>query len=209
MTTGSTFTCLYVKRASAPLSADDAVAWFAAGCAAGRDIIGYTLSAREAAWIRVRADGTAEHVSDTDDPLADSYEMVLFDGDREMRWLRTDNRCGPAVALGEDPAALPPGHDVTADPPPQRGATRTRLLAGKPVPHDRLEWTILTSERYAAAYLPLRFTDGQLIVIDTVEYLAEDSHGNLDPADTRTLGLRATTREAVSPANTGTGRTRT
>ncbi len=178
--------------------------------AAGVDAVDDLAGGADGAVETVRATGT---VCAADDVLAEAYEMVLFDGERELRWLRTPDGRGPAIAIGEEPADLPPGQDVTADPPPQRGDTHTRLLAGVPRRHGAADWTTLDrdSKRYAAAHLPLTFTGGDLLVIDTVEYLVEDEHGNVDVADTRTLGLRTTTMAAVCvvAAATTSGQERT
>jgi hypothetical protein len=183
--------------ASEPVTAAAAIAWFAAGTEA----IGYTQDARAATWLRARPDGSIEHHHDGD-LLADAYELVVFDGHRELRWLRGPDGHGPAVAVGEDPAQLPAGRDVTAEPPPRRGERQTRLLAGAPRPHTTPGWTVLASERYATAHLPCSGTIGDVLVIDTIEYLTEDEHGNRDIADTRTVALRAITPAAI-PTPTG------
>ncbi|MET7426948.1 CRISPR-associated protein Csx19 [Dactylosporangium sp. NPDC005555] len=191
----TTETTLHAVR-SVSLSAADAVAWFAAGVPA----VGYTMSARAATWLRIRSDGTVEQ--HRGGGFDDAYELVLFDGNRELRWLRGHDGRGPAVAVGEDPALLPAGLDVTATPPPRRGDTQTRLLAGAPRAHPAPGWTTLTSGRYATTDLPLTFSGGDVIVIDAVEYLTEDVHGNRDVADTRTVGLRAIPQDAI-PTPTG------
>ena len=190
---------LYAVRAADALTAAAAVAWFAPGTRPGREVIGYVLSARAATWIRVRLDGTVETANASDDTLAAAYEMVLFDGDRELRWLHRSAGRGPAVALGEDQTALPAGTAVIADSPPRRGDIHTRLLAGVPRPHGTAGWTTLdrSRQRYAPAHLPWTFTGGDLLVIEFVEYHAEDEHGNLDVVEARTIGLRATTLAAV------------
>jgi len=203
---------LYAVRAADLLTAADAVAWFAFHTLPGRQVIGYTLSAPAATWLRVRPDGTVETVDATGRLLDEAYEMVLFDGERELRWLRTPAGKGPTIAVGENPAGLPPGDDVTAAPPPRRGdVTHTRLLAGDPHPHEMPGWTTLRSRRYASVHLPLTCGGDRVPTIETVEYLAEDEHGNLDVVDTRTLRLRAVTEAAVGVATaaTPTGRERT
>jgi hypothetical protein len=208
MSSGPAGAALHAVRAADPVTAAAAAAWFLPGTPPGRQVIGYTLSARAATWIRVRPDGTAEDTRGTGDVFADAYEMVLFDGERELRWLRTPDGLGVAVAVGEDPAGLPAGHDATADPPPRRGDEYKRLLAGIPRPHPAPGWTILDSRRYAAAHLPHTCAGAEVLVVDSIEYLVEDEHGNLDVADTRIVGLRATTPEAVRTA-TATGPERT
>lgn len=211
MNTGSQTAALYARRAAGPLTAADAVAWFAPGTPSGRQVVGYALSARAATWLRVRQDGTVETAGDADSPLADAYDLLLFDGERELRWLHGHAGTGTAIAVGEDREALPPGDDITADPAPRRGATHTRLLAGDPHPHDRPGWTLLRSERYASVGLPSTCGNDEELTIETVEYLAEDEHGNLDVVDSRTLGLRAVPLAAVRvvTAVTTTGRERT
>ncbi|WP_434740701.1 type III-D CRISPR-associated protein Csx19 [Micromonospora sp. SH-82] len=189
---------LNAVRAVPDLTASDAVAWFVPGTPSGRQVIGYTLSARAATWLRVSPAGVVEAAPGTGDILTEAYEMVLFDGERELRWLRSPDGTGPAIALGEDPAHLPSGRDVTTDPPPRRGETHTRLLAGNPDAHAVAGWSTLGSERYAAAQLPTTFTGGEVLTIETVEYLVEDGHGNVDVVDSRTVALRSTTKAAVS-----------
>lgn len=203
MTTSHEGVALHAVRADEPLTAADAVAWFAPGTPSGQQVIGYVLSARAATWLRVGPTGAIDTVH-KGDVLAEAYEMVLFDGRRELRWLRTPDRRGPAVALGEDPATLPPGSDVTAAPPPRRGDIRVRLLAGTPAEHPVAGWTTLGSDRYASTYLPLTFTGGEVLTVRSVEYLTEDEHGNIDVADTILLGLHATTREAVRTVTAAT-----
>lgn len=202
---------LYAVRAADLLTAADAVTWFAPSTPPGRQVIGYAISARAATWLRVGPDCAVETVTATDDVLTEAYEMVLFDGERELRWLRTPDGRGPAIALGEDPEILPPGADVIADPQPRRDATHTRLLEGAPARHEVAGWTTLRSKRYASVHLPLTFTGDEVLVVDTVEYLAEDKHGNLDVVDARTVGLRATSLAAVqvTTAATTTGRRKT
>ena len=197
---------LYAVRAADVLTAAAAVAWFAPGIRPGRGVIGYILSARAATWIRVRPDGTVETASAADDPLREAYEMVLFDGDRELRWLHSSAGRGPAVALGEDQTALPAGTAVSADPPPRRGDIHTRLLAGVPRPHSKAGWTTLdrSRQRYAPAHLPWTFTDGDLLAVEFVEYHAEDEDGNLDVVEARTIGLRATTLTEVRTVTAAT-----
>ncbi len=187
---------LHAVRADA-LTAAEAVAWFAPDCPPGSEVIGYVLAAGFASWVRLRADGTVEAASLGGDVLAEAYELVLFDGHRELRWLRSLEGRGPAVALGEVPTGLPPGEDVTPDPPLRRGDVQARLLAGVPRPHQRPGWTTLASERYAAAHLPYPFRDGDVLQLEVVEYLTEDVHGNVDVGETRLLRLCATSRAAV------------
>ncbi|WBC05330.1 CRISPR-associated protein Csx19 [Micromonospora sp. WMMA1976] len=196
MTTDPNRAVLHAVRA-ASLSAADAVAWFAPGTPPGRQVIGYALSARSATWLRVGPAGAVETGAAAGDVLAEAYEMLLFDGERELRWLRTPDGRGPAIAVGETLADLPDGEPVTAEPPPRRGDTHSRLLAGAARTYDVPGWTTLGSERYAAAHLPVTATDGEAFVIDTVEYLVHDEHGNVDVVDTRTVGLRAITTAEV------------
>lgn len=191
---------LHGVRAEQPLTAADAVAWFtrAPGPASGdAPVIGYALSARTATWLRVTPEGGAEPAPGQGCPLSDAYELVLFDGARELRWLRdpptrdAPSR-GTAVALGEDQARLPAGIDVGDGREPKRGPCVRRVLAGAPTPHPATGWVTLRSERYAAAVLPLDYSTGDVLVIDSVEYVAEDDHGNVDVLDARLVGLRAT-----------------
>src|SRR5690606_16560810 len=92
---------LHTVRATTPLTAAAAVAWFAACTPTGSDVIGYLFAARRAAWVRVRPDGQVEGADAVTDLLTEAYELVLFDGRRELRWLHTSDDKGTAVALGE------------------------------------------------------------------------------------------------------------
>ncbi|ASW55508.1 hypothetical protein CIK06_16995 [Plantactinospora sp. KBS50] len=210
---------LHAVRAAHPLRAAESLAWFTPGTPPGKEIVGYTLSARAAVWLRVGPDGTVQAVDG--DPLAEAYEMLLFDGDRELRWLRTPDGLGRAVAVGEDPASLPPGDDVTVDQrpgrdlaaaTPRRGDTQRRLLAGEAREHERTGWTALAGRRMATVALPMPFPGtGRWIAVETVEYLVEDGHGNLDVADSRTCRLlpldEAQTLVRTAPASTHAERT--
>jgi hypothetical protein len=188
---------LHAIRCADRLTAADAVAWFGPATPPHWRVVGYAFTARAATWLRVHADGVVEAVPGSGSPLPEAYELVLFDGDRELRWLQEPDGRGAAVALGEDRATLPDGIDVTADPAPRRGDTHQRMLAGIPRAHPDPEWATLASERYTAAHLPWAFTTGDVLMIETVEYLTEDGHGNVDVADTRIVGLRTTTRAAL------------
>lgn len=198
MTTSFDAAALHAVRAATPVTAAEAVAWFTSYPESGRQILGYAFSAGAATWLRVGPTRTIDHVADTGDLLAEAYELLLFDGERELRWLREPDGRGAAVALGEDPAHLPPGHPVTPEPPPHRGDTHQRLLAGTPHPHPTPGWTTLGSDRYSAAHLPVTTTGAETLILETVEYVIEDAHGNLDVAEVRTVALRATPKGAAA-----------
>lgn len=198
----TTDTSLHATAAADPLTAADAMAWFTCAAPAGTEVIGYTLSPRAATWVRVGTRGTLEHPGGTGDVLDQAYEMVLFDGQTELRWLRTPDGRGRAVALGEDPAALPAGTTIAADRPLRRGDVHTRLLAGTARPHPVAGWTTLAGERYSPAALPGSFADGDTVAIEIVEYLVEDDHGNLDVVDTRTIRLRVASPTPGQATNT-------
>lgn len=200
----STDPSLVTIQAPEPLTSAQAAAWFTAGTPAGAEMIGYTVSARAATWIRVGPDSEIQHVDGLDDPLAEAYEIVLFDGDRELRWLHTVDGRGHAVALGEDRSTLPTqGTELAVEPRPRRGPRQTRLLAGRPLPHAVTGWTVLASSRYADAALPLTYTAGEAVVIETVEYLVEDGHGNADVIDTRIVGMRVAARHEIDLSPSG------
>lgn len=189
MTTEATDTVLHAVCATDPLTAADAVKWFTTHTPPGAEVIGYLFAARAAAWVRIHPDGTVEGADPDTDLLAEAYEMVLFDEQRELRWLHTAGGRGTAVALSETLAALPPGDDVTGDPPPRRVGVHTRLLAGSLSPHERDGWVTLGGERYATAYLPYAFDGKEIMQIEVAEYVTEDAHGNVDVADTRLIRL--------------------
>jgi hypothetical protein len=207
---------LHAVRAERPITAADAAAWFAAaggsagggapggGAPGGRppEVIGYALSARAATWLRVTPEGDVEPAPGQAPPLDEAYEMVLFDGGRELRWLRHPPTgdapsSGTAVALGEDRTRLPAGDDVSDESAPTRGPSIQRVLAGAPTPHPQAGWVTLRSERYAAAVLPLAYSTGDVLIVESVEYRIEDEHGNVDVADARLVGLRAINRNSL------------
>lgn len=198
MTPDSTGAVLHAVRATDPLTAAEAVAWFTPGASPGAEIIGYLLAARSATWVRIRPDATAEGANPDADLLAEAYEMVLFDGQRELRWLHTSGGRGAAVALGETPTGLPSGEVITDDPPLRRVEVHTRLLAGSLSPHTREGWVTLGGERYATAYLPYSFDGKELMQIEVAEYVTEDAHGNVDVADTRLIRLCTADRVDVT-----------
>lgn len=180
---------LCAVRSEEELTAAGSVAWFCSGVT-GREIIGYAMSAHAATWVRIGSDGTLQHCSDAGDPLADAYELELFDGERELRWLHTAHGRGTAVALGEEPTALPTGSNLLTGRCLRRGDSYARALAGRPEPGRRSGWCTLRGARYAKASLPCVAAGDQLITIESVEYLVEDDYGNVDVAETRTVGLR-------------------
>lgn len=198
MTPDSTGAVLHTVRATHPLTATEAVAWFSPGAPPEGEVIGYLLTTRSAAWVRIRPDGTAEGADPDSDLLSEAYELLLFDGQRELRWLHTAEGRGTAVALGETPAALPPGDAVTDDPPLRCVGVHTRLLAGSISRHEREGWVTLDGERYATAHLPYAFDRKEIMQIEVAEYVTEDTHGNVDVADTRLVRLRTTDRSKVT-----------
>ncbi|MEJ2579646.1 MAG: hypothetical protein P8Z68_11235, partial [Kineosporiaceae bacterium] len=108
---------------------------------------------------------------------------------------------GNAVVLADSTDQLPSGGDDTS-----RGAatalpgTRTRMLAGKVEPLPVPGWVRLSAARYAPAVLPLDLAPGTdltgvgaatpVVVVDAVEYVEEDEHGNTGVVDRRLTRLR-------------------
>ncbi|WP_320064289.1 CRISPR-associated protein Csx19 [Micromonospora sp. RTGN7] len=180
-------------------TAAEAVAWFAPGTPPDGQVIGYALSPSAASWVRVHDDGAVERVDAAGNALAEAYEMVLFDGERELRWLRTPDGRGIAVALGEEPARLPDGDPASATPPRRAKGTVRRRLDGVATPHSRAGWTTLSRSRrrHAPAHLPGTFPERARIEVEVVEYVIKDEHGNLDVVESRTVGLRSVTSETA------------
>jgi hypothetical protein len=189
---------LRAVRAVAPLTAHEAISWFAAAGRGG--IIGYALAADRAVWLRVDETGVAG-TADGQPVDGAVYELVLFDGSRELRWVMGEPPRGRAVALAEDPAALPAGEDVSHDPPPRRAPEMAqRILAGTPHPHPAARgWTTLRSPRYRAADLPVEVQPGAIVVLQSVEYHVEDGEGNVDVADSRLVALTGVDRDSLRP----------
>jgi CRISPR-associated protein (TIGR03984 family) len=176
--------------------------------------VGFGYSTRAATWWRVvdgvpmlpdptspasPVDAVPSGLVEAD--LTEVYELVGFDGARELRWRKDGDGRGNAVVLADSTDQLPTGGDDTS-----RGAatalpgTRTRMLAGKVEPLPVPGWVRLSAARYAPAVLPLDLAPGTdlsgsgaatpVVVVDAVEYVEEDEHGNTGVVDRRLTRLR-------------------
>lgn len=180
------------------LTANEAITWWRT-VPGGGPPVGFGYSARAATWWRV-VDGepvTGEGAAD----LSEVYELVGFDGDRELRWRKNGDGRGSAVVLAETGDLLPEGGDDAT----RGGATpletrQTRILAGKVERLDTPGWVRLTAARYAPAVIPLAVSpdadltatdkDTPAVVLESVEYVEEDEHGNTSVVDRRLVRLR-------------------
>jgi CRISPR-associated protein (TIGR03984 family) len=184
--------------AASNLTAEAAIAWFVTGMAGPRAaepgsgarsnprVVGYALSPHEAAWLLLDSDGHPRGATAVD--LSTAYEMWLFDGERELRWLHEESGLGRTVALADDGVPLPAGQDVSDDRLPRPVEPARRILAGEPHPREP-GWTQLRSARYGRSDVPCEAGAGQTVVLESVDYVVEDTHGNLTVVDTRLARL--------------------
>ncbi|MBI1759057.1 MAG: hypothetical protein HYR62_07515 [Actinobacteria bacterium] len=165
--------------------------------------VGFALSANAATWWRLDP-ATPPTPRGPHGPLdlAGAYELLAFDGHRELRWLHTDAGHGHAVALAEDPDLLPLGNDVTDPRTPTAIGSHHRMLAGQPTPLTA-GWVTVGSARYDPAAVPVDLTseaaagtgaDQIVLILESVDYAVEDEHGNRTVTDTRRLHLAARAR---------------
>lgn len=190
------------------VTAQEAITWWctAAQGTTGRPV-GFGFSATAATWWRV-TDGIPTTPKEPAD-LTGVYELVGFDGDRELRWRNEDAGHGTAVVLADLPELLPPGD---CDISPKAVATplgdpQPRILAGQVRRHENPGWVRLTAARYAPAEIPVspdpgidldaKGKDTPLVVLDSVEYAAEDRHGNVSVVDRRLVRLRILRHEEL------------
>ena len=203
---------LTAVAANDPVTVDDALAW----CwpTGGDDVVGFGYGVDAATWWRL-TDGQPPSLTGPSGPagldaINDMYELVVFDRDRELRWLRNrDDRgragLGQAVILTEEGATLPAGTVLDREPKLTRWNTPRRHLLADHFAADHREpqdWAVLRAARYATAVVPVRIppdlrTQPTIAVLTSVDYTVEDEHGNLTVAETRRMGLRVLTRERV------------
>jgi CRISPR-associated protein (TIGR03984 family) len=163
----------------------------------GSKTIGFVLCPEAAFWWRWQ-DGCPRdrRGNSLEGPwdLTAAFELVAFDGVRELRWLHSQEGRGRAVVLTEDPQALPVGDPVVFDTGPRRvGAPYRRILAGSLSDVGR-GWARLRAARYRDADIPVSLPtanagDSPVAVLTGVEYAVEDEHGNLTVVDSRLTGL--------------------
>lgn len=178
-------TVLHAVRHPGPVTADGALAWFAA------DAIGYLLAPDRAEWFRC-ADGAAHGPGGPRD-LGGGYELFATTGTRQLRWFHQAGGAGLAVCLGEDPAALPAGEAAGAADPAERhrlDRTTERILAGRVI-DARDGWATLATARYPSCDVPVVARRDQEVWASLAEYAVRDGHGNLSVTDTLLLSLAA------------------
>lgn len=138
------------------------------------------------------------------DPLEAVFEARVFDGQRELRWLCTQDRQGQAVLLTEDPGLLPaefgellPGLHAEDTLPAYY------LLWGHPqaAPStDGAAWTALSTPRIGTLHVPVPPPPpGCRLRLVAREYVCvEPRHGNAHVAEERLLRIEPT--ELAEPA---------
>jgi CRISPR-associated protein (TIGR03984 family) len=180
----------------------------------GRTPVGFGFSARAATWWQVPDGVPMTRHHDAAD-LTGVFELVGFDGDRELRWRNEHDGRGRAVVLADLPELLPPGeHDVSPDGAIPLGDPQPRILAGR-VHLDTPGWVRLTAARYAPVEVPVapdtapgiapdidsdidlhaRGKEVPVVVLDSVEYAQQDRHGNVSVVDRRLVRLRVVRHE--------------
>jgi len=183
---------LHAVRHPGPVTASDALAWFAGHPpvpAADHDVIGYLLAPSRAEWFRYAA-GIA-HGPDSPRDLRDAYELSATAGTRQLRWFHQAGGYGQAVCLSEDTAVLPPGEPAGAAESPERRRlenTAERILAGRVI-RTRDRWAALATARYPSCDVPVTASAGQEIWALLAEYAVRDRHGNVSVTDTLLLSL--------------------
>lgn len=189
----------------AGLTAGEAIAWWHTA-ARGGTAVGFGFSVRTATWWQL-ADGVPV-TWDKPADLTGVYELVGFDGDRELRWRNEVGGRGTAVVLTDVPELLPADgtdvtgrHGVTRSPAILLGEPQSRILAGQVRRIGGAPgWVRLTAARYAPAEIPVtpdpqldlgaHGVDAPVVVLDSVEYAMEDWHGNVTVVDRRLVRLR-------------------
>ena len=186
----------------AELTAGEAISWWPStpsDRSTGRDpAVGFALSAGAATWWRLER-GVPTTSSGKEVPFDGVYELVGFDGDRELRWRNDNGGRGRAVVLADAPEALPTCGDA-GSPATRLDGVQERILAGQVRPQGSHGWFRLTAARYAPADVPVDLPDGfgldgrghdtPVVVLESVEYAVEDRHGNLSVVDRRHTRLR-------------------
>lgn len=191
--------------ARAELTAQDAIAWWDTATRGGTPV-GFGFSARAATWWQVTGGVPMTRAGAAD--LTGVYELVCFDGDRELRWRNEQDGRGTAVVLADLPELLPPGeHDVSPENATPLGDPQPRILAGHVYPVDGSGWVRLTAARYAPVEVPVttapdldldaKNKDAPVVVLDSVEYVEQDRHGNVSVVDRRLVRLRALRHEEL------------
>jgi CRISPR-associated protein (TIGR03984 family) len=195
-----------------PLSASDAITWLMANIAGaevreaktsddevGSEAVGFMYSPNAASWFRLH--GTTPWGPHHPVDISDAYELHLFDAQRELRWLHHADGLGTAVAIAETGTALPEGTEVS-DPRRPSAVTRIRrILAGNAQPGPE-GWSLLTSPRYSATWLPIDAdTPTQSVGLLSIEYAVQDGHGNLTAIDARLVGLDTASRRTLPPSS--------
>jgi CRISPR-associated protein (TIGR03984 family) len=148
---------------------------------AGDQVIGYCYAPDAARWFVLDAAGAAWGPGGLAD-LSGVFELHATDGTRELRWLHEAGGSGRTAVLVDipQPVALPP---------------QRRLLAGEVTSMRGTPagpWATVFTARYGQVDLPVDAAPGDRVQIESVEYVAEDTHGNLTVTDARWIGLRTT-----------------
>ncbi len=140
-------------------------------------------SARQVCWGRVDTGGVLRDPAGAAVDTEGLFEVRLFDGTLELRWLHQDGGAGPAVVLSEDPAALPEGPgraelqaDATVD------SVRYLLWGTAGAGESPLQgWSTLREERVGRLEVPIRVRPGRRAVLVAREYVGSDD-GTASPS---------------------------
>lgn len=134
--------------------------------------VGYAYGADGAWWFRVTQDGLEHAPSAPTD--RDPHEIVAFDGTQVMRWRRSSGAVGTRLVEAV----------------PEEGLRFQTLLAGH-VEGERDGWVTLEGRRKTRFDVPLTAAPGQAVVLEQIEEVAVDSHGNARVVATHPVRLTA------------------
>ena len=154
-------------------------------------------SPKSAPLLRLDAKGTAVDADGQPASLETAFEARVFGEAAEVRWIKR-NETGTAVLVSHEGIEREGFAAIDAieatETLPQRyllWGTVNRAMPG----HDG--WTALSEARIGGYHVPDVQLDGAVerVVMETVEYLAKDSHGNVFVAEERIVRLAAYTEE--------------
>ena len=157
----------------------DALTAFRASGTGGR-IIGYCYSPGQAEWFTLDPDDAACGPAGPLD-LDAVFELHATDGARELRWLQTGDGDGRTAVLSDTPQPL--------SLPPQRRRLAGDVIGGRDTRTGA--WATLFTPRYGQVDVPIGASPGDMVEIESAEYVTEDAHGNVSVTDARWVGLRS------------------
>lgn len=141
----------------------------------------YTVAVASGGTLRVAGDDPWELP-------ADCFQITAFDGRTELRWL-ADGAGGRAVWLAEQADALPsePGGGVAFD----HTLDQRSVLWGEPAAPESPGFSAWSSSRIGLAHYPCEpGLARDRAVLEALEYIAHDEHGNAAVVERRLVAIR-------------------